>query len=185
MPHLNDLVETLVDAFSAPYTDERILEVLRENPVDPGCLERYFDFRDDKYTRNLAFKNDKFEVIILCWEKGQISRIHNHAGQSCWMCAPIGKLQVVNYRVAEGSGDGGFCRLERTDDIWLTPTEPGMVDAAQPIHSVGNPAHLDERAVSVHIYSDPYDHCMIYQLDDQLAQNVSLAYDNEQGLPLA
>ena len=64
-------------------------------------LDKYCYFSKGSYTRNLIFKNDLFECMTVCWDIGQHSRIHNHRDQNCWMSAPIGRLRVQNYRVAD------------------------------------------------------------------------------------
>ena len=38
---------------------------------------------DESYTRNCIVENEKFELILLCWEKGQITPIHDHGGEEC------------------------------------------------------------------------------------------------------
>ena len=51
------------------------------------------------YTRNLIDKTPFYELLAICWEIGQVSSVHNHRDQNCWMAVPIGRLRVENYRV--------------------------------------------------------------------------------------
>lgn len=179
---IREFVEVLKDAFSRPRTPDEMLEIINAHPVDPASLEPYREFRSEKYTRSLVYKCECFEVLVLCWEVGQISAIHNHADQLCWMACPEGRLQVVNYAVKEGNERGGHCVIEPTTDFWLTPDGAGAVDPEEPIHSVGNPrveGVEPQRAISVHIYSHPYDRCMIYKPEAQQALEVGLCYDSQ------
>jgi len=180
---ISHLVDELCHEFDRTPTLASVQNVMARHPVDPASLERFADFRPNKYTRNLAYRCAKFEVLILCWDVGQTSRIHNHWDQQCWMAAPVGRLQVVNYRVVEGTGGAGHCKLARADDFWMTPGNPGYVDPAKPIHTVGNPIETGVPAMSIHVYSLPYDRCVIYSLGDHQAVEVELKYDNTQGLP--
>ena len=45
-------------------------------------------------TRNLIDKTPLYELIAICWEVGQISSVHNHRDQNCWMAVPMGRLLV-------------------------------------------------------------------------------------------
>lgn len=174
---VSDFVADLRALPREQFTLENVLEFLRAHPVRPDSLEPYVHFRANAYTRNLIFKNDLFELLALCWDIGKTSHIHNHCGQSCWMAAPIGRLLVQNYRVVAGCETEAHCTLEPSDSYWMDASTPGVVDPERPIHSVGNPQGLDTQAVSLHIYSRPYDRCMVYSLEKQQAWEIPLSYD--------
>ena len=75
-----------------------ILAFLHENPVMPETLRPYLSWDRQHYTRNLIDKTPLFELIALCWEPGQVSSVHNHRDQNCWMLTPTGRLRVENFR---------------------------------------------------------------------------------------
>jgi len=164
------------------FDSERVLAYLQDNPVDPESLDPYLYFKPGAYTRNLIFKNRLFEVLALCWDVGKVSHVHNHCEQRCWMATPIGRLMVQNYRVTDGDPGGGYCRLEASTRYWMDPEHPAAVDPREPIHSVGNPPDAARGAVSIHIYSRPYDRCMVYSLERHEAREIPLAYDTEYGV---
>ena len=60
-----------------------------------------------------------------------------------------------------------------------------FVDPDNPIHAVLNLAEFGERATSLHIYSRPYDHCLVYSLEAKSCRDVPLFYDSEYGRPVA
>lgn len=175
------LVEGLTAIPEDAFTRAAVLEHLREHPVDPDSLAPYLHFRPRVYTRNLIFKNALFELLALCWDVGQVSHIHNHCGQACWMTAPLGRLLVQNYRVVEGSETGAHCLLAPSTQYWMDAASPGAVDPREPIHSVANPAAGARRAVSLHVYSRPYDRCMVYSLRSGAAREIELRYDTRYG----
>ena len=125
----------------------------------------YCFFSKGNYTRNLIFKNDLFECMTVCWEVGQASRIHNHRDQNCWMAVPIGRLRVQNYRVDHRDANRSTCNLAPTKVFEMDPEHPGYVDPLEPVHEVLNLAEFAARAVSVHVYSKPFDTCEIYRLE--------------------
>ena len=79
---------------------EGVYEFLSANPVDVDRSTVFFLERQC-YTRNLIYKDERFEMMAICWDKGQISRVHNHADQKCWMTVPIGRLHGQNFAVDE------------------------------------------------------------------------------------
>jgi cysteine dioxygenase len=154
---------------------------LAEHPVDAASCQPYLFFDEHHYTRNLIFKNDQFEVLALCWNPGNESAIHNHRDQECWMVMVSGCLEIVNYRAVEQDPARGFCRLEPTSTARLTRENPVGIDQDEPIHKVVNCPHAAERAVSLHIYSKPFETCEIYAFEAQTYQDVKLSYWSEYG----
>ena len=120
---------------------------LEKHPVEPETLAPYLVWDRQHYTRNLIDKTPLYEVIAICWEVGQASSIHNHRDQNCWMAAPIGRLMVQNYRVLAQDVDAGTCKIEPTDEVEISPSNPVAVDPQEPVHRVYNPAEWKQRAV--------------------------------------
>ena len=113
-----------------------VREFLRKHPVEPESLSPYLVWDRQHYTRNLIDKTPLYELIAICWEVGQVSSIHNHRDQNCWMAAPIGRLLVQNYRVVSQDIDAGTCKIESTDTVEISPENPVAVDPQEPVHSV-------------------------------------------------
>jgi cysteine dioxygenase len=163
------------------FTPAAVYEYLKAHPVAPHSLNPFLFFSPATYTRNLIFKDELFELLALCWERGQASRIHNHRDQQCWMAVPIGTLQVQDFRVLERDPQRKTCRLEPSRSYPITPAQPAEVDANEPVHQVLNLAKFGGRAVSLHIYSKPFDSCEIYYPDKGSYCDVPLYYTSEYG----
>ncbi len=179
---ITDFVKELAVIPKTEFTLDNVHNFLKTHPINPDSLKPYLFFRSSHYTRNLIDKRELYEIIAICWDVGQKSQIHNHRGQNCWMAVPIGKLLVQNYKVAAGNGDGGFCELAETTRYWMNPANPGMVDPKEPIHYVANPKELNQQAVSIHVYSYPYDSCVVYSLEQKRAIDIPLHYTSEYGV---
>ncbi len=180
-------VQQLVSALRAlpaeAFRDtERVRKVLRENPVEPESIAKYLFWDKQHYTRNLIEKNDIFELMAICWEIGQVSSIHNHRDQNCWMTAPIGRLMVQNYRVISKDLSCHKCQIEPTDLLEINPAEPCAVDPKEPVHSVFNPKEWRERAVSLHVYSRPFDSCEVYSVEQGTCGDIKLHYTSVDGV---
>ena len=154
---------------------------LREHPVDPETLSPYLAWDRQHYTRNLIDKSNLYELIAICWEVGQASSIHNHRDQNCWMAAPIGSLKVQNYRVLAQDIDAGTCKIEPTDTLEMNQSNPVAVDPREPVHRVYNPAELKQRAVSLHVYSRPFDTCVVYSDQQGTCGVIKLHYTTQYG----
>ena len=158
-----------------------VRDFLRKHPVDPESLSAYLCWDRQHYTRNLIDKTPLYELIAICWDVGQVSSIHNHRDQNCWMAAPIGRLLVQNYRVLSQNIEAGTCNIEPTDTVEINPENPVAVDPQEPVHRVYNPAEFKQRAVSLHVYSRPFDTCVVYSDEKGTCGTIKLHYTTEYG----
>ena len=175
------LIEGLCAIPEAEFTCDNVYRFLAENPVDVDSIAQYLHWSEKFYTRNLIFKNERFELMALCWDKGQASRVHNHADQMCWMTVPIGKLRGQNFSVAEIDESKGVCRLKETDNFDLSDCLTAKVELEEPIHQILNLPEFESRAVSLHIYSKPFDTCLSYCRDTDTFKEVPLFYTSVGG----
>ncbi|HEX6505012.1 MAG TPA: cysteine dioxygenase family protein [Terriglobales bacterium] len=160
---------------------DRILEFLQTSPVAPDTLAPYLTWDRQHYTRNLIDKTPLYELLAICWEVGQVSSVHNHRDQNCWMAVPIGRLMVGNYRVLQQDLDHGKCRLEPAETIEMNINHPCAVDPKEPVHRVFNPREFNTRAVSLHVYSHPFDTCVVYSPEQGTCGEIKLHYTTEYG----
>ena len=160
-----------------------ILEFLQHTGVGPGTLQPYLTWDRQHYTRNLIDRTPLYELIAICWEVGQVSSVHNHRDQNCWMSVPVGRLMVENFHLISQDVDHGRSQLTPTDKVEMNPTHPCAVDPADPVHRVVNPKHFGERAVSLHIYSRPFDTCVVYSPEQGTCGVIKLHYNTMFGEP--
>jgi cysteine dioxygenase len=178
---IDDWVAGLAAIPENKFTLQTVQDFVIQHPVEPASLERFLFFSKGSYTRNLIFKNALFECMTLCWEVGQHSRIHNHRDQNCWMSAPIGRLHIRNYRVENMNPLTGDCQIIPTDIYQLDASQPTFVNPMEPVHEVMNLPEFNQRAVSIHIYSKPFDTCEVYYRDKNKYADVPLFYTSEYG----
>jgi cysteine dioxygenase len=185
MRTIEQFVQELSSIDESEFTPSGVYRFLRGARVDPDSLAPYLFFTPTHYTRNLIHKCPLFELMAVCWDVGQLSRIHNHAGQDCWMAVPIGRLAVQNYEVVRVDESTGRCELREADRFEMDAEHPGAVDRERPVHAVLNLPEYAGRAVSLHVYSRPYDRCVVYSLESRSYCEVPLFYDSEYGKPVA
>jgi cysteine dioxygenase len=178
---IQEWVDGLAAIRAADFSLENVQSYILTHAVKPETLDKYLYFSKGSYTRNLIFKNDVFECMTICWEVGQHSRVHNHRDQNCWMSAPIGRLRVQNYRVDQRDSAHGTCQLVPTDIYEMDATHPAYVNPLEPVHEVINAPEFNQRAVSIHVYSKPFDTCEVYLRDQGTYSDVPLFYTSEYG----
>jgi len=156
---------------------------LQQTPVSADSLTPYLNWDRQHYTRNLIDRTPLYELMAICWEVGQASSVHNHRDQNCWMAVPIGRLQVENFHLVHQDLAGGQCCLEPLNTVEMNIAEPCAVDPNDPVHRVVNPREFNQRAVSLHVYSRPFDSCVVYSPEQGTCGEIKLHFNTEYGKP--
>ncbi|KAJ5120436.1 Cysteine dioxygenase type I [Penicillium bovifimosum] len=138
---------------SKDVDNEYLISLAQKYVSDPNDWARYFYNDTSKnYTRNAIENiNQKANILLLVWNPGKGSPVHDHANAHCIMKILAGTLQETVYRIPEGDDRGP---LEIKSD-----TRHGMNDVAYisddiGLHRVHNPSS-DQIAVSLHLYTPP------------------------------
>jgi cysteine dioxygenase len=192
---VDDLVHGLKNVERETITKEYVRQFLDAHQLTADELKPYTFFRDSFYTRNLIFKDDLFEVMTICWKPGQKTVIHTHNGQLGWMTIPQGEVAVHNFRYVSCNAPenqnvvgidclGGATHIElarlATEDC--SPTSGvATVDKLQTIHQIENVDRSGEGAISLHIYSKPFDSCIAFDLEQQRCFRRTLSYYSQYG----
>ena len=125
------------------------------------------------YTRNLVFKDGLYELLVVCWNPGQESPIHDHMGQRCWMAVLAGRIEELQYERAPagppierraltfGRGRTAFIQ----DEIGLHLVRPAS----------------EGRAVSLHLYSRPFATCRVFDPETGEERERALGYHSVAG----
>jgi cysteine dioxygenase len=161
---------------------ETVSDYLNAVTIAPNSLTPYQHFSQTHYTRNLIFKNELFEMLVLCWDVGHRSWIHNHRGQHCWMTVTEGTLAIRNYARLGCDQQERTVRLEPTSEFLVSHGSSAAVDPKEPVHLVWNPERFNQPAVGIHIYSLPFNTCVIYDAEQGLCREATLFYTSEYGV---
>jgi cysteine dioxygenase len=175
---IEKLVEGLRQLPEAAFDQtEPVRRFLEETPVSAESLAKYLNWDRQHYTRNLIDRTQLYELMSICWEVGQASSVHNHRDQNCWMAVPIGRLQVENFHLVHQDLQAGRCRLEPTNTVEMNLSHPCAVNPADPVHRVVNPREFNQRAVSLHVYSRPFDTCVVYSPEQGTCGQIQLHFN--------
>jgi len=125
------------------------------------------------YTRNCVVKTDKYELILLCWEPGQVTPIHNHNNQECWVYTVEGELEEDLFEM-DDQGLPGKIRHSNYE----TGSKSYMVDQMG-YHKLHN--NSKNRAMSLHLYVGPISKCDVYNESEKVVVSKDLFYDSVEG----
>ena len=154
--------------------DTAVLQAMKEHRVAPEELERYLIWDDEHYTRHLVYRDSRYDVIVLCWSVGQVTPVHDHAGQRCWMMIERGRLQIDDFCCKDGQTPRLLdSAVVGTDELHVDTD----VDMCACIHRIANPRDWNRRAVSLHVYSRPFDTCNIYCTQTGTRETIDLCFD--------
>jgi cysteine dioxygenase len=186
---LSRFVEEIEALSNGLVTRQGIADILLRYRVREADLEPFKTWRADRHTRNLIFRNRMIEVMLICWPGRAVTPLHTHNGQLGWMVVTEGTIVVENYRQVRCNRPenqqvvGIDCLAGATEiemellgrevvDPW---SAVNTVDKTQTIHRILNPS--DTPAVSLHIYSQPIDSCVVFDMENQTCRRRELAYD--------
>nr|WP_160174477.1 ATP-binding cassette domain-containing protein [Archangium violaceum] len=156
---------------------QAIEAVLRQGQLHRRAVEPFALLLEGRYTRTLVYRDEDLEVLVLGWGRNARAPVHGHDGQECFLMTIAGELEVADYRLVAGGQEPGYALVER-----MGPRRtllPGAMDHRGPaaeLHSVRTGARSGF-AISLHVYSRPIDHCLIYEPRRSSCELRKLRYD--------
>jgi cysteine dioxygenase len=150
----------------------QVAALLRDYAANEDSWRQYVHFRDDTYSRNLIWRCGDFELLLLCWNEGQESPIHDHAGQQCWMAVLEGELEEVHYSAQDGGLKQGRVKPYRAGGVAFIHDDIAL-------HLIRPRAGM--RGVSLHLYSNPIDTCLVFCPETGKPEPVHVGYHTVRG----
>ncbi|MFN3875943.1 MAG: cysteine dioxygenase [Flavobacteriales bacterium] len=138
--------------------------ILARYEVPTRDLEPYFRWNPRHYTRTCIHRNDDFELLVVCYEPGQRTSIHDYDSQTAWIHPVMG---VVVEEVFEPIGADG---LRLLSEKRLAPGSDDVLTNGRAIHRFINPG--PGRAVTLNLYAKPMSRWRVY---DERTGGTSLA----------
>ena len=168
------------DGSLATHDPAVIMDLMQQYTSNEADWHKFAHFDSWKYTRNLVDAgNGCFNLMILCWGPGQASAIHDHSGAHCVMKVLSGQLCETLYEWPRSlcQSDKALdvpMRLDSEEAPFSATTSMSVRGSAVlqrnqityihdsiGLHRVSNPS-LQEPAVSLHLYTPPFDECRTY-----------------------
>jgi len=135
----------------------------------------YALFSQETYARNLVRASKLFELLVLCWRPGQVSPIHDHQGQRCWMAVLEGNIRERHFHLPlQGSGP-----LVRGRSRVLAPGSVAYIHDDIALHDIGPEGGA---GVTLHLYSAPIRECRLFDPETGAQTRRSLVYHSIEGV---
>jgi cysteine dioxygenase len=169
---LEELVEKLDD--SNPENHGRIIKKMN---IPISEFEEYASWNKEGYTRNCINRTTNYELILLCWKKGDVTPIHSHDGQKCWVYQVQGKVTEVRYE------ENIAGELIETNRMQLNPGKLTFMNDNMGYHKLNN--DTDGRAMTLHVYVSPINSCEVFNPNKEVFEYKKLKYDTHNGISLS
>ncbi len=155
---LSDLIDYL-EGLSGRTPLHELMKFLARLEIDPRELAPHVRFSPRGYVRNLVRAGPWYDLLVLCWENGQRSPIHDHVGSSC----AVRVLQGVMTETAFALTPNGRIKAVGSRDL-----PAGTVCGGQDfdLHQVSNLQDGEAELVTLHVYSPPLRRMGTYSLND-------------------
>eukprot|EP00051_Salpingoeca_urceolata_P026318 m.476852 g.476852 ORF g.476852 m.476852 type:complete len:196 (-) comp20675_c0_seq1:130-717(-) len=157
----DEMIACLHDALDGESADVEVIRgIMQSYKSSRGDWDRFAFVDPCKYTRNLVDEgNGKFNLMLLAWDAGQASSIHDHAGSHCFMKVLGGSVEQELYP----------CPDEVQEDEPMTPKSVSCHDKNDVLyisdkigtHRVANADHAAP-AFTLHLYSPPFQTCQSF-----------------------
>jgi len=145
-------------------------EVLKRLEIPAADFEPFTTCDPGSYTRNCIARTDKAEIILLCWDPGAKTKIHDHHGQNCWIYQVEGQLKESRYTERNGN-------LDLLSEAVMEEGSISFMHDTLGYHALENVSN--EKGRTLHIYVNPIDRCKVYNEKSGALETVELAYDSQ------
>jgi cysteine dioxygenase len=162
---MSELIQVLDEEERTQYTT-----ILKTMKLPIAAFEKHATWSDTCYTRNCVEENENFELILICWEKGQATAIHDHGGEECWVYFVDGEFTEHVYKKDEGG------KLTIVETTYAKPGDVAYMIDFMGYHNLENLSN--KRSMSLHLYAKPIKNCNVYDSKKNEFVRKELAYDN-------
>jgi cysteine dioxygenase len=139
----------MLDALRHCRSREDYLAAMAHCRIAVDDIAPFCQYGDDAYQRNPIERNERHELVAICWRHGQATPIHNHGQSQCCVRVLQGTIEEQRYVRDDAAGvtptAGGVQRL--------TPRAETRFDAAEDFHRLTG-LHPDG-SISLHLYVPP------------------------------
>ncbi len=124
--------------------------------------EEFIDARflqpvEGRYARRELHRDPagRYAVLVMVWNVGQGTSLHDHAHMWCVECVYRGRIKVVSYDLKGQEGD--LYRFSREQEIFAGPGDAGALIPPFEYHTLENAQ--DSPTVTIHVYGGDMTWC--------------------------
>ena len=141
------------------YAVKAALEHIVHSGVD-FIEDRFLKPAEGCYARRLLHldPNGRYSALVMVWDKGQGTSLHDHDNMWCVECVYRGRIKVVSYDF-KGETDGIY-QFSQETTIYAGPGEAGALIPPFDHHTIENAEETP--AVTIHVYGGEMNHCAAF-----------------------
>jgi cysteine dioxygenase len=153
-----------IEAINPGASNDPVSILLGRTQLSENEWKDYAMFDETQaYTRNLiATDNETYTLLLLCWNPGKESPIHDHPCDGCWLKVFRGSVQECRYD----------SNLQCVSDETFHEGQLGYIYDSMGYHKVGNPSKF-EGAITLHLYAPPILRCRVWRSEDPKSEEIS------------
>lgn len=126
-------------------SDKELLSAIRNLNIKLADIDAFicFDHKvNESYGRRVIYESNKVEIVVMSWNKGDFTSIHDHGSAQWGAVCSFGDIQNSCFKIEDN-------KLNKTSESILREGEITIVDHSV-IHQMGNP--FSKAAISLHVY---------------------------------
>lgn len=140
-------LDQLIRALRSVKDHSGYLRLLERVDIAPVEFEPLCQWDPKRYTRNCLDRTEDYELLLICYEPGQRTSIHDFATEEAWVHPVMGT--VVEERFEPGTGG----HLRRVGSSRLDRDSFSYLHNGRSIHRYTNDS--GDRAVTLNLYARP------------------------------
>ena len=150
---LSELQQALREEFSTDkWSLENVKRILHLYDSNLKEYKKHCCFDDCCYVRKVIDQgNDKYNLVLLCWNYGQGTPIHDHPQAECIFRVLEGSIAETQFYFPEGDKK----MLEVKSVVNIGKDDIGHINDDIGIHRMNNDSDMDV-CVTLHVYFPPY-----------------------------
>jgi cysteine dioxygenase len=141
----------LIDKLNSQREHPSLAEIrswLENVDISTDDLGPYLEFKQGNYCRHRVCRSEFLEMLVLCWQPGHRTPIHDHNGSHGAVRVHEGILWETTFHYDD---ERGLCYRTARECLSGEVTGADVPD----IHQLGNPDVSERNLVTIHIYSPP------------------------------
>ncbi|MEM5564034.1 cysteine dioxygenase family protein [Psychroserpens sp. AS72] len=162
-------------------TIQNLIQLLSQSSIeDYNAILNAFDFEtidfspfeswsSKSYTRNCLFRDENFELILLCWDQGQETAVHGHDGEDCWVYLLEGEMEEIYFTLDANQ------YLREVGARNIKPNQLTFMNDKIGFHKLKNSSQ--GASMSLHLYAKPIENCVSFDETSQSFIERELTYD--------
>ena len=103
----------------------------------------------------------RYSVLVMVWDRGQGTALHDHGGDWCVECVYSGQIEVTSYSICGGRAEEGIVQFKEEEVVRAGVGHAGALIPPFEYHVLRQSGA--EPAVTLHVYGGELTRCHIYE----------------------